>query len=120
MIYLIEHYNQVDDVTDTRPRTVNVERTWFVIKAIAETCDVEYMFLDRKVQESLYNYALLHGVSQAELSYVLQFPAAETARTGIVRHWTNHYDHVHVRFRHEGAPLLPAVKAYCDWRKRQD
>ena len=105
--------NTVQDVTDSRPRTVNLERTWFLIHAMARTCDIEYMFLDRKVQQALYEHALAHDVSKQELSLVLQYPRQPTSREGVVRHWTNHYDYVHIRFRHEGAVLVPAVKAYC-------
>jgi hypothetical protein len=108
----------VQDVADKRPRTVNVEGTWFLVKALAESCSVEYVFLDRQVQKELHEHALTAGVKAQELSLILQYPRSERETMGVVRHWTNHQDHLHVRFGHERAPLLPTVKAYCDWRKQ--
>jgi len=111
--------NPARDVADTTPRSVNLERMWFVIKALADTCDVEYMFLDRKIQEQLHRHAREQGASSKELSLILQYPAKITTSVGLVRHWQNHQDHVHVRFRHERSPVMPAAKEYCDWKARQ-
>lgn len=111
--------DDVGDVEVNAPRSVNLHRTWFLVKAFADSCDIEYMFLDRKVQEQLHAHARKAGVPAQDLSLLLQFPADVTKRKGVVRHWPNHVDHVHVRFRHERAPLKPTVKAYCDWKHRK-
>jgi hypothetical protein len=108
----------VQDVADKSPRTVDLARTWFLVKALAESCSVEYVFLDRQVQRALHEHALNAGVKAQELSLILQYPRSERETVGVVRHWTNHQDHLHVRFGYEKAPLLPTVKAYCDWRKQ--
>lgn len=105
---------EVQDAKVTGPRTVHVERTYFIVKALADSCDIEYMFLDREVQKQLHAHARLGGATEEELALLIQYPSAETTSRGVVRHWPNHQDHVHVRFRHERAELLPAAKAYCD------
>jgi len=111
--------DQVGDVKVEGPRSVNLERTWFVIKAVADSCDIEYMFLDRMVQQRLHGYAMLNGATSEKVALLLQYPGEVTEKRGVVRHWPNHLDHVHVRFRHEGARLQPTVKAYCDWTNRK-
>jgi len=68
------------------------------------------------VQKLLYAYALSLGVSKKRLSLILQYPENKK-ETGVVVHWPNHLDHLHVRFRHRGVPILKNAKKYCDSRK---
>ena len=58
---------------------------------------VEMIFLDRTVQARLYKWAKAHGTPDDELAYLLQYP--RDTNTGLVRHWPNHTDHMHVRFK---------------------
>jgi murein endopeptidase len=108
--------NPVADISDKRPRTVNLAHTWFLLKAFADGCVVEYIFLDREVQRLLHAHALGEGVPRADVEMILQYPRSEKKAVGIVRHWTNHIDHFHVRFQRSSTPD-GASKAYCDWKK---
>ncbi len=108
--------NPVADITDKRPRTVNVAQTWFLLRTLAEGCLVEYVFLDKEVQKQLHAHALGEGVSRAELELILQYPRGEKKAVGIVRHWTNHEDHFHVRFQ-RSTLTDGATKLYCDWKR---
>jgi murein endopeptidase len=110
---------QVQDIARVTQRTVDLERTWFLIKAFVDSCDVDHIFLDRALQRSLRERALQKGHTAQELGLILQYPAGERSMAGIVRHWPNHKDHMHVHFRQERTPLLPAAKRYCEWRKQK-
>ena len=58
----------------------------------------QVIFLDYGLQEVLYNYARRHGATRAELSTWFQYPRGRNASVGVIRHFPNHFDHVHVRF----------------------
>ena len=40
-----------------------LRRNWYVIKKFLDTGDVQYIFIDYKLQKLLYNYAKKKGVS---------------------------------------------------------
>ena len=100
---------------DATPRTLDLERTLFLIRAFADSCDVEMIFLDRTLQRALIKYADRRGVSPLELEALFQYPSRRGR--GLVRHWRNHKNHMHLRFRREGAPLAnPSARSYCRQR----
>jgi len=103
--------NKMTDITSQKTRTINAERTWFLVKALADTCDVDFIFLDRQVQKLLHGHAVKQGVATDILGPILQYPATKGA--GLVQHWPKHIDHLHVRFRQEGVPLGPLGQQYC-------
>jgi hypothetical protein len=108
--------NPIADISDKRPRTVNLAQCWFLLKTLADGCLVEYIFLDKEVQKQLHGYALGEGVPRSELELILQYPRHERKAVGIVRHWTNHEDHMHVRFQ-RSTLTDGATKAYCDAKR---
>jgi murein endopeptidase len=83
----------------------NLDRaaTWALLYAFARTADqpagVTAIFLDFEVQGLLYTWALDHGVPQAYLDRLFQYPHGEGAPVGLIRHAPNHDDHMHVRFK---------------------
>ena len=90
-------------------RDLDLEATWALVVAFSRTSalddGVEIIFLDYAVQRRLYDYAKARGTRDDELAFLLQYPAGKDATTGLVRHWPNHADHLHVRFR----PASPAA-----------
>ena len=82
---------------------LDLAATWALVTAFARTRDasdgVQIMFLDYGVQRRLYEWAHAHGVDEDELARVLQYPAGRDAARGLVRHWPNHANHLHVRFK---------------------
>jgi len=110
---------QVPDITKVTQRIVDLERTWYLLKAFVDSCDVDYIFLDRDLQRLLREHAQLKGHSAEELGLIVQYPASVRSVTGLVRHWPNHKDHMHVHFRQERTPQLPAAKRYCEWKRRK-
>ena len=95
------------------PRTLDAERNWFLVRAFADSCDVEMILLDRRLQRTLYTYARKIGVPADEIRRILQFPGTSDT-TSIVRHWPGHRDHMHVRFRQTNAEAsMVAAQAHC-------
>lgn len=88
-------------VVRTRPKMLDLERTWFVVKKFLETKDVTFIFMDHALQRVLYQYALKHGETKKSLHKVFQYPRGRRALHGIIRHEPGHATHLHVRFRRE-------------------
>ncbi len=80
-------------------QTLDVGRTWALIKAFADTNEVRAIFLDYNVQKTLYDYARHKGVSDETLDELFQYPRGRGRAHGLVRHWRGHRNHFHVRFR---------------------
>ncbi len=76
---------------------------WTLISKLTATSSkdggVWAIFLDYDVQGVIYRYAKNHGVSEAKLGRIFQYPHGRGANAGIVRHYRNHAHHIHVRFK---------------------
>jgi len=72
---------------------LDAAKTWCLIDNIIRSQRVQYIFLDRRVQQVLYNYAVSRGYDQAYLDRVFG-----NVRGSLIQHVRNHYDHIHVRF----------------------
>ena len=93
---------QLADVTRFRSataKTMDVARSWKLIKAFLDTRKVRYIFVDYRVQKLLYEHARETGVSEDTLDELFQYPRGKRRARGIIRHWKGHHDHFHVRFR---------------------
>jgi murein endopeptidase len=82
---------------------LDLPATWALLAAFARTADrkdgVQIIFLDYAVQKRLYAFAKARGTPDDELAYLFQYPAGKHAMRGLVRHWPNHANHLHVRFK---------------------
>jgi len=82
---------------------LDLEATWALLTAFARTSTVkdgvEIIFLDYAVQKRLYNWAIKRGTPESDLDSLLQYPRGKASLAGLVRHWPNHADHLHVRFK---------------------
>lgn len=82
---------------------LDLDATWALLAAFARTADrgdgVQIIFLDYAVQRRLYDYAKARGTPDDELAFLFQYPAGKDAMRGLVRHWPNHANHFHVRFK---------------------
>jgi hypothetical protein len=91
-----EHFAPADD-------TLDLQATWALLTAFARTTDLDdgvaMMFLDYALQRRLYLWAQKRGTPEADLEHLFQYPHGKDAQTGLIRHWPNHADHVHVRFK---------------------
>jgi len=77
--------------------------TFKLLMSFVETANedggVQMIFLDYDVQGLLYNWAVDHGYSEDRLAKVFQFAHGRGSSAGVVRHWPNHDNHMHVRFK---------------------
>jgi murein endopeptidase len=77
--------------------------TWKLLNAFAATArqdgGAQIIFLDYGVQGILYRWAKAHGVDDTKLDRLLQYPHGAGSANGIVRHFPNHDNHMHVRFK---------------------
>ncbi len=84
-------------------RDLDLEATWALLTAFARTSPlpsgVEMIFLDYDVQARLHAWARKRGTPDDQLAALLQYPRGKDALSGLVRHWPNHTDHMHVRFK---------------------
>lgn len=82
---------------------LDLEATWALVNAFARTTNVEdgvsIIFLDYAVQKRLYDYAHSRGTPDEDLAALLQYPRGKDTQVGLIRHWPNHADHLHVRFK---------------------
>lgn len=73
--------------------------TWQLIHAFIRNGQVEYVFLEYKLQKRLYKAARETGVPQEQLAEWIQWPRPPKTNKGIVRHVQGHQVHFHVRVR---------------------
>lgn len=79
-------------------KTMDVEKTWTLIDLLLSTGQIEYLFIDRKLQPPLYEEAGRRGWSEEELKELFEAPLGKGYRRGIIRHQKGHRHHIHVRF----------------------
>jgi LysM repeat protein len=81
-------------------KNLDIRRTWGLVHEFLKTGNIRYIFIDYGLQKLLYKEAIKRGVSESKLDQWFQYPRGKGRTYGIVRHWRNHHDHMHVRFRH--------------------
>ncbi len=83
-------------------KNIDIKATWLLLETLARTSTspngVERMFLSYETQEILYQLAVDEGIERQKLDWMFQYPNGTGAQTGLIRHWPNHEDHIHVRF----------------------
>ena len=82
---------------------LDLDATWALILAFVRSTEldtgVHMIFLDYDVQATLYKFAKKRGTPEEDLAAIFQYPRGKDTLAGIVRHWPNHADHLHVRFK---------------------
>jgi murein endopeptidase len=82
---------------------LDLEATWALLAAFARTAalddGVSMIFLDYGIQRRLYDWARKRGTPDDELEFLFQYPRGSDALAGLVRHWPEHANHLHVRFK---------------------
>ena len=87
-----------------KPAELDVKRQWTLLRYWLEKEDVEFLFVDYALQEVLYEHAKKQGVPAEKLDAWFQYPRAPSVRAGVIRHWSAHSNHVHVRFKPADCP----------------
>lgn len=78
--------------------TFDALKNWHLFKTLIDTGQVEYIFVDYRLQKQLYEYALSIGYAPSELESVLQYPHGRGTKKATIRHARGHDDHWHIRF----------------------
>lgn len=93
-----------------REKVMDVAMNWAFVKAMLTHADVQYILLDWRVQNVLYDYALKHGENKAWLDSLFK-----AGKRSVFHHARKHRDHFHFRvfnpraqeLAHRLAPLMP-------------
>jgi len=80
------------------PEQMDVRRQWTLLHAWLRRDDAEAIYVDYGLQRALYREARRRGASRAQLRQWFQFPRGRRDADGVIRHFPNHRDHLHVRF----------------------
>lgn len=80
------------------PEQLDVERQWALLEHWLRRSQVEAIFIDYRLQARLYRHAREQGATRQELHRWFQYPRGRTHPLGIIRHYPQHDDHLHVRF----------------------
>ena len=86
-----------NEAKDGERRSMDLARTWTLLRAFAEDDDVSVIFIDYRLQKRLYEYAESIGVAQERLDALFEYPRGSD-RDSVFVHWPGHDDHFHVRF----------------------
>jgi murein endopeptidase len=81
---------------DASARTLNVEVTWRLLRALATRVPVEVIFIDRSLQRLLKAHARRLGEDARWLDGL--FDLGLSRSSALVRHVPGHTNHMHVRF----------------------
>jgi murein endopeptidase len=76
---------------------LDVMKTWLLIRGLIQTGRVQLMLIDHEIQALLYAQAKRLGV--CNLKRIFQYPRGPKVRRGLIRHYPNHRDHIHLRLR---------------------
>jgi murein endopeptidase len=93
----VSYYYTRDPKWYTRATAANLDRqrTWAMIRALISRTDVQFIFIDRRVQRLLRSYAEAVGEDRGWLESIFDGIPGEPA---IIRHEPGHDTHFHVRF----------------------
>jgi hypothetical protein len=106
----------IKNFSKARPEEVDYEKTWDFIWALLETGQVEIIYVDYSHQANLYEAAKKEGMDEETMKALFQYPDGRGVRKGVIRHWSGHRGHLHVRFK--GVPKDKEV-AEIDHSMRQ-
>jgi murein endopeptidase len=93
----VSYFYSRDEKWYTRATASNLDRqrTWALVRALISRTDVQYIFIDRRVQRLLRSYAEALGEDRGWLESIFDGIPGEPA---IIRHEPGHDTHLHVRF----------------------
>lgn len=80
------------------PSSIDWTMTWQLVKALADTGEIQYIFISWSRQKYLRRAAQSAGATKAELDKLIQYPRKPKTNKGLVRHASGHVVHLHVRF----------------------
>ena len=82
--------------TQGTQQTLDVPRTWTLIRTLATDTDIEMILLDRRLQEYVEKYA---SSVEHDATWVHRVFHGDEKKFALVRHSPGHATHLHLRFR---------------------
>jgi len=82
---------------------MDVEKSWYLMKAFIDTGQVDYIFVDYRLQAVLRRFAKRKGAKKAWLDNIFQYPKGRRRTRGLIRHSKGHRNHFHIRFKNKTA-----------------
>ncbi len=81
-------------------RNLDAKETWALLAMLAQTGQVEVVYIDRSVQKLLHEYAMKTNLmSKKALSRWMEYPSPTGSGRPVIQHVKGHVDHLHVRFK---------------------
>lgn len=80
------------------PRQLLVGPQWTLLRSWIRRGQAQVIFIDYSLQAALYRHARLQGATPRQLTLWFQYPRPRSQPVGIIRHYPNHRNHLHVRF----------------------
>ncbi|MFI5309536.1 MAG: penicillin-insensitive murein endopeptidase, partial [Polyangiales bacterium] len=96
--YVQKRCDGVCDFHRVEPEAIDAARTFGLLKYWLERDELEAVFIDYRLQAPLYQYARSQGATAEQLQRWFQYPHGRDYPLGVIRHFRNHFDHMHVRF----------------------
>ncbi|HBQ15149.1 MAG TPA: hypothetical protein DEF51_29845 [Myxococcales bacterium] len=89
-------------LTRVDPGDLDVRRQWTLLHRWLRGDQAEAIYVDYALQAPLHREARRRGATAAQLARWFQYPRGRWHADGVVRHFPNHRDHLHVRFSCDG------------------
>lgn len=87
----------VFETSEDGRKTMDLTRSWALVRSFAADENVAVIFMDYKVQKRLFEHAQSLGVDEAELHRLFEYPRGHD-EDAVFYHWPGHDRHFHVRF----------------------
>lgn len=82
-----------------KPWRVDYEALWQLVAALADTGEIDAIFLDYELQKQLHKAATKLGTDEDARRRMIQWPRGRAEGNGLVRHADGQTTQIHVRFR---------------------
>lgn len=82
-----------------KPWRIDYEALWHLVAALADTGEIEAIFLDYELHKGLHKAASTLGVDEDARHRMIQWPRGRADDNGLVRHADGQTTQIHVRFR---------------------
>jgi murein endopeptidase len=92
---------------------LDVARQWELLRYWLSRDQLEAAFIDYSLQAALYRHARSQGATREQLARWFQYPRGKDNPYGVVRHFPQHDDHMHLRFTcHDTDPECRAFRVW--------
>jgi LysM repeat protein len=86
------------ELRNVAPGQLDVAPQWTLFRHWIRSGQAQVIFMDYDLQAPLYRYVQRRGATPSQLNAWFQYPRGRRASGGIIRHFSNHRNHYHVRF----------------------